>query len=49
MNILGGRETVEALTDHPEIKALSFVGSSAIAKLVAERSMKAGKRENKIL
>ena len=44
MNILGGRETVEALTDHPEIKALSFVGSSAIAKLVAERSMKAGKR-----
>merc|ERR1712061_210103 len=34
----GGRETVEALTDHPEIKALSFVGSSAIAKLVAERS-----------
>ena len=44
INILGGRETVEALTDHPEIKALSFVGSSAIAKLVAERSMKAGKR-----
>merc|ERR1719189_333699 len=40
----GGRQTVEALTDHPEIKALSFVGSSAIAKLVAERSMKAGKR-----
>lgn len=40
----GGRETVEALTDHPDIKALTFVGSSAIAKLVSERSMLAGKR-----
>merc|ERR1712076_11427 len=40
----GGRETVEALTDHPEIKALSFVGSSAIAKLVSQRAILSGKR-----
>lgn len=40
----GGRETVEALTDHPEIKALTFVGSSAIAKLVSQRAIKSGKR-----
>ena len=42
--MVGGRETVEALTDHPDIKALTFVGSSAIAKLVSERSILSGKR-----
>ena len=41
---VGGRETVEALTDHPEIKALTFVGSSAIAKLVSRRAILSGKR-----
>ena len=44
MTILGGRGTVEALTDHPEIKALTFVGSSAVAKLVSQRALQSGKR-----
>ena len=35
---------MEALTDHPEIKALSFVGSSAVSKAVSQRAMLAGKR-----
>ena len=42
--INGGREVVEALLDHPEIDGISFVGSANIAKLVYERSAKAGKR-----
>ena len=40
----GGREVVEALLDHPGIDGMSFVGSAPIAKLVYERSAKAGKR-----
>jgi len=40
----GGKETVEALTDHPDIKALTFVGSSKIAKLVSQRAILSGKR-----
>jgi len=30
----GGREVVEALLAHPLIKAISFVGSSPVAKIV---------------
>jgi malonate-semialdehyde dehydrogenase (acetylating)/methylmalonate-semialdehyde dehydrogenase len=40
----GGKETVDALLDHPEVKALSFVGSSAIAKYVYSRGSANGKR-----
>jgi malonate-semialdehyde dehydrogenase (acetylating) / methylmalonate-semialdehyde dehydrogenase len=40
----GGREIVEAILDHPGIDAVSFVGSAPVAKLVYERSAKAGKR-----
>ena len=40
----GGREAVEALADHPTIKALAFVGSTRVAKLVYQRSAVAGKR-----
>jgi malonate-semialdehyde dehydrogenase (acetylating) / methylmalonate-semialdehyde dehydrogenase len=40
----GGKETVDALLDHPEIKALSFVGSSSIAKYVYSRAAANGKR-----
>ncbi len=40
----GGREAVEALCDHPDIKAVSFVGSSPVAKTVYQRATKAGKR-----
>jgi malonate-semialdehyde dehydrogenase (acetylating)/methylmalonate-semialdehyde dehydrogenase len=34
----GGKEVVEALCDHPGIQAVSFVGSTAVAKLVYIRS-----------
>jgi malonate-semialdehyde dehydrogenase (acetylating)/methylmalonate-semialdehyde dehydrogenase len=35
---------VEGICDHPGIDAVSFVGSAPVAKLVYERSAKAGKR-----
>ena len=40
----GGREAVDAILDHPVIKAVSFVGSTPIAKYVHERGTRSGKR-----
>lgn len=40
----GGGETVEAIIDHPLVKAVGFVGSTKIAKLVYERATRQGKR-----
>lgn len=40
----GGAETVNTLIDHPEIKAISFVGSTAIAKKIYERGTQKHKR-----
>ena len=40
----GGREVVEAICDHPGIRAVSFVGSTPVAKLVYQRGCNAGKR-----
>lgn len=40
----GGKETVEAICDHPDIEAISFVGSTKVAKLVYQRSTNALKR-----
>jgi malonate-semialdehyde dehydrogenase (acetylating)/methylmalonate-semialdehyde dehydrogenase len=40
----GGREIVEGILDHPGIDAVSFVGSAPVAKIVYERSARAGKR-----
>jgi malonate-semialdehyde dehydrogenase (acetylating) / methylmalonate-semialdehyde dehydrogenase len=40
----GGREAVNAILDHPAIRAVSFVGSSAIARHVYSRGAAAGKR-----
>src|SRR5580765_3096957 len=34
----GGREAVEAICDHPEIAAVSFVGSTKVAKIVYKRA-----------
>lgn len=42
--VQGGREAVEAIIDHPDIKAVGFVGSSKIAKLVYQRGSNLGKR-----
>jgi len=40
----GGRDTVNAILDHPGIRAISFVGSSATARHVYSRASVAGKR-----
>ncbi len=40
----GDKEAVDALLDHPDIKAVSFVGSSDIAHYVYRRGAEAGKR-----
>ncbi len=40
----GDREVVEALCDHPGVKAVGFVGSTRVARAVHERCAHAGKR-----
>ena len=40
----GGREVVDAICDHPTIRAVSFVGSTPVAKHVYQRSAASGKR-----
>ena len=40
----GDRVAVEAILEHPRIAAVSFVGSTAVARSVYERAAKAGKR-----
>ncbi len=40
----GGRAVVEAICDHPGIRAVSFVGSTAVAQAVYRRATHAGKR-----
>ena len=45
LNIVhGDKEAVDALLDHPDVKAVSFVGSTPIAEYVYQRGTKAGKR-----
>jgi malonate-semialdehyde dehydrogenase (acetylating)/methylmalonate-semialdehyde dehydrogenase len=40
----GGRDAAEAMCDHPGIRAVSFVGSTAVARAVYQRATHAGKR-----
>jgi malonate-semialdehyde dehydrogenase (acetylating)/methylmalonate-semialdehyde dehydrogenase len=40
----GSRQTVEALLDHPLVRAISFVGSTPVARQVYARAAAAGKR-----
>ena len=42
--VQGGKEVVDALLDHPGVAAVSFVGSTPIARYVHERGTAAGKR-----
>ena len=42
--IQGTREAVEAIIDHVDVKAVTFVGSSPVAKLVAHRCRSLNKR-----
>jgi malonate-semialdehyde dehydrogenase (acetylating)/methylmalonate-semialdehyde dehydrogenase len=40
----GDKQTVEAIVDHADIKAIGFVGSSAVAKIVYQKGIMNGKR-----
>ncbi len=40
----GGRDAVDAILDHPVVRAVSFVGSSAVARHVYARGAASGKR-----
>jgi methylmalonic acid semialdehyde dehydrogenase len=45
LNIVhGDKEMVDAILDHPDIRAVSFVGSTPIAEYVYQRGTRAGKR-----
>lgn len=40
----GGKETVDAILDHPSIRGISFVGSTPVARYIYSRSAETGKR-----
>src|SRR6202034_3025516 len=42
--INGGKAVVDAILDHPKVRAISFVGSTPIAKYVYSRAAANGKR-----
>ena len=42
--VQGDRESVDALLDHPTVTAVSFVGSTPVAKYIQARAVAAGKR-----
>ena len=42
--VQGDKESVDALLDHPDVKAVSFVGSSPIANYIYETGARHGKR-----
>ncbi|MFC0667733.1 CoA-acylating methylmalonate-semialdehyde dehydrogenase [Azotobacter chroococcum] len=45
LNVIhGGAEAVDLLCEHPDIKAISFVGSSRVGSHVYQRASQAGKR-----
>ena len=42
--LAGGSATGQALVEHPEVAALSFTGSLAVGRMLAEKAARAGKR-----
>lgn len=40
----GGKESVDAILDHPDVRAISFVGSSQVAQYIYQRASANGKR-----
>jgi len=42
--VIGGADTVNAILDHPEIRGVTFVGSTAVARHVYSRAAANGKR-----
>ena len=45
LNIVhGGKDAVDAILDHPDVRAISFVGSTPVARYIYERAARSGKR-----
>jgi malonate-semialdehyde dehydrogenase (acetylating) / methylmalonate-semialdehyde dehydrogenase len=42
--VLGAKDAVDALLDHPAVRAISFVGSTPVARYIYARAAAAGKR-----
>ena len=42
--VYGGREAVTAIVEHPDVKAIQFVGSTAVGRYVYEAGTRLGKR-----
>ena len=42
--VQGGKQAVDALLDHPDVRAISFVGSTPVARYVYTRGSACGKR-----
>ena len=42
--VCGGREIVTGIAEHPDIEAVSFVGSTKVAKMVYQKTTNRGKR-----
>jgi malonate-semialdehyde dehydrogenase (acetylating)/methylmalonate-semialdehyde dehydrogenase len=42
--VYGGREAVAGIVEHPDVKAIQFVGSTAVGRYVFEEGTKRGKR-----
>ena len=42
--VQGDKGAVDALLDHPDVQAVSFVGSTPIAAYVQQRAVQSGKR-----
>jgi malonate-semialdehyde dehydrogenase (acetylating) / methylmalonate-semialdehyde dehydrogenase len=42
--VQGGREVVDALVEHPDVRAVSFVGSTPVARSVYQKGTRLGKR-----
>src|SRR5688572_596581 len=40
----GGKDAVDAILDHPEVRAISFVGSTPVARYIYARAAQNGKR-----
>jgi malonate-semialdehyde dehydrogenase (acetylating)/methylmalonate-semialdehyde dehydrogenase len=40
----GGKDAVDAILDHPEVRAISFVGSTPVARYIYQRAAANGKR-----
>jgi malonate-semialdehyde dehydrogenase (acetylating)/methylmalonate-semialdehyde dehydrogenase len=42
--VQGDKESVDALIEHPDVRAISFVGSTPIARYISEQAARQGKR-----